>query len=551
MKNENKKTGLRVIPLSGAETVGLNCYVIEYNDDIFVVDYGVTFPAGESYGVDYILPPLQWLQENKKRIKAIIVTHSHLDHIGGIPFVIDKLGYPPVYGSPFSMEFLKEKLTEVKKEKQTKLFVANENDVLTFGEVKISFIHVTHSIPQSYAVCFETPEGRVVYTGDYKLDPKPINQKPTDMKKIEDLGKKGVLVALVDSTNAFEPGKSLSETEILEELIEVIKNAQGRVIIAAFSSLVNRLGGVIEAAKRLNKKIFVTGRSLESNLKIAMRIGYIHPQSGVFVTHKQLNNIPDNQLIILTTGSQGEPMAALTRIATNRHKLLTIKKTDTVIMSSSIIPNNVLEVQNLMDAIARRGARIINNKIMNVHVSGHPNQEDCITMAKALNAKYTIPVHGFASFTSQLRYVYKQAGLPEASVFVPVEGGVFFFDKGTIIQEQKLDVEEVLVFGKKILSPMEPLLADRKVMASEGICHVSVARSEKKPPEFAVSLRGLVTAEEVEEMKTEIRNRLIAQVSKIKDEKTMKKQIYTTLGSFFHNKLRRYPIIAVELVSNY
>ena len=234
---EQKNHGLRVIPLSGAETVGLNSYIVEYNEDIFLIDYGVTFPAGETYGVDYLLPPIEWLKANKHRIKAIIVTHAHLDHIGGIPFVIDELGYPPVYGSPFSVEFLKEKLAEVKKDKQAKLFVTNKDDVLRFGAVSVSFFHVTHSIPQAYGVCVETPEGRVVYTGDYKLDEHPINQIPTEMGKIEALGKKGVLVALLDSTNAYEPGKSKSETEILENLIDVIKKAEGRVIIATFSSL--------------------------------------------------------------------------------------------------------------------------------------------------------------------------------------------------------------------------------------------------------------------------------------------------------------------------
>ncbi len=546
--NKEKNVGLRVIPLSGAETVGLNSYIVEYNDDIFVVDYGVTFPAGESYGVDYLLPPIDWLKENKHRIKAIIVTHAHLDHIGGIPFVIDELGYPPVYGSPFSIEYLKEKLIEVKKDKQAKLTVTSKDDILKFGDISVSFFHVTHSIPQSYGVCFETPEGRVVYTGDYKLDDHPINEGPTEMNKIQELGRKGVLVALADSTNAYEPGKSKSETEILETLVDVIRKAEGRVIIATFSSLVTRLGGVIEAAKKLNKKIFITGRSLESNIKIAMKIGYIHPQNGVLVQRKHLDQIPDNQLIILTTGSQGEPMASLTRIATNRHSFLTIKKTDTVIMSSSIIPNNVMVVQKLMDAIARRGARIVNSKIMNVHVSGHPNQQDMITMAKALNAKYYIPVHGYTSFATQHKIVLKEAGIPESSIFIPVEGGIFSFKNGIMTQERKLEVAEVKVIEKTMLPEKEQLIEDRKAMAADGICAITVIERKGGAPQFAVTLRGFAQMEQSQELTKAIKSRLSQSFTSLKDDKTVKKSIYTMLGVYFHKRLGKYPILAVDIV---
>ncbi|MCC7304523.1 ribonuclease J [bacterium] len=550
MNKENINKGLRVIPLSGAETVGLNSYVIEYNDDIFIVDYGVTFPAGESYGVEYLLPPIDWLKQNKHRIKAIIVTHAHMDHIGGIPFVLDELGYPPVYGSPFSVEFLKEKLIEVKKDKNAKLHVTGKDDKLQFGAVTVSFFHVTHSIPQSYGVCFHTPQGRVVYTGDYKLDQRPINEQPTEMEKIRDLGEKGVLVALGDSTNAFEPGRSKSETEILETLMDVIKKAEGRVIIATFSSLVTRLGGVIEAAKKLNKKVLITGRSLESNIKIAMKIGYIHPQNGVIIQRKHLDTIPDNQLIILTTGSQGEPMASLTRIASNKHSFLTIKKTDTVIMSSSVIPNNVIEVQKLMDMIARRGARIVNTKLMNVHVSGHPNQEDMIAMAKALNPKYFIPVHGFTSFAAQHKRILVEAGFPESQVFVPVEGGIFSFKDGVLTQEKKLEVEEVRVIDRQLLSSKEQLIIDRKAMASEGICTVTVVDRKDRTPEFAVSLRGFAQMDQTQEIVKAIKSRLSQNISKVKDEKTVKKSIYTILGVFFHKKLQRYPVLSVEVAKS-
>ncbi len=550
MNNESNSTNapLKVIPLSGAETVGLNSYIVEYKNDIFIIDYGVTFPAGETYGVDYLLPPLEYLKANKDRIKAIIVTHAHLDHIGGIPFVIDILGYPPVYGSPFAVEFLKEKLAEVKKDKEATLKIVGKDDVVKFGEVSVSFVHVTHSIPQAYAVCLHTPEGRVFYTGDYKLDETPINQQPTEMNKIRELGDKGILVALLDSTNAYEPGKSKSESEILENLVTTIKNAKGRVIIAAFSSLVSRIAGIIEAAKKLNKKIYISGRSLESNIKIAMRIGYVHPQAGVIISRKDMDKIPDNQLIILTTGSQGEANASLTRIATNRHSFLTIKKTDTVIMSSSVIPNNVMYVQKLMDAIAKRGARIINNKLMNVHVSGHPNQEDMITMAKALKAKYYIPVHGYTSFNVQHRIVLSDAGIPESSIFVPVEGGVFTFTNGVLTQDKKIEVEQVQAIERDLLAEKEPLITDRKAMASDGICSVTIFDKKGEGLAFGVTLRGFAKADVAQEIITQIKERLHNTIKSVKDDKTVKKQIYTQLGVFFYRKYQKYPILAVDII---
>jgi len=547
MNNEIKNKGLRVIPLSGAETIGLNCYVVEYNDDIFVVDYGVTFPDGETYGIEYILPPLAYLLENKHRIKAIIMTHAHLDHVGGIPFVLDKLGYPPIYGSPFAVEFVKDKLAEARKDKQAKLYTVAKDDILKFGDVQISFFHVTHSIPQAYGVCFHTPEGRVVYTGDYKLDETPINDIPTEMGKIKELGRKGVLVALLDSTNAFEKGKSNSELYIRDVLEEQIRKAPGRVIVATFSSLVTRQSGLIDVAKKLNKKVFVSGRSLESNIKIAMRIGYIHPQANVMLGRNDLDKHPDNKLLILSTGSQGEEFASLTRIAKGTHKTISLKKTDTVIMSSSVIPTKVMEVQNLMDAIARRGVRIINTRLMDVHSSGHPNQEDMKEMALALNAKYNIPVHGFTSFAAQHRQVLKEAGINESSVFIPVEGQVFAFENGIIKHEKKVAADPIYAVGDMILEDGAQIIAERKALAKDGIVVVSLVLEKGKVTKVSTVVKGIDAEDKQKSVLAEIKQRIAGLRGKVSDEKAVKKEIYARVGAFFHKVLRRYPIIIVDV----
>lgn len=544
----NYSKNVKVVTLSGVEGIGRNCYVVEYKEDIFIIDYGMTFPEGDGYGVDYILPDYQWLMENKHRIKALIVTHAHLDHVGGIPFVIEKLGFPPIYGSPFAIEFVADKLKEHNLDHLSKLNVVMENDVLNFGEVKASFFHVTHSIPQCYGVCLTTPEGRIVYTGDYKFDDSPLNEKPSNYAKIEELGKMGVLAAMLDSTNAYEAGQSKSETEILENLEEVIKQADGRVIIATFSSLVTRIAGLFEVAKRNNKRLFFTGRSVENNIKIAFRVGYIHPEPGIIVEKKDLSKIPDNQLIIVTTGSQGEPMAALTRMAFNKHSLITIKKTDTIIISSSVIPTNTMDVQRLVDELARKGARIINNKLMDVHVSGHAKQEDMKRMAKMLNAKYYIPVHGYLSFLTQHKLVLKEAGIDESRVLIASEGSIFSFNDGNVTQEPKIKTMPAAVVGDVILEKGEGLIRDRMILSNTGICSIVLALKDSKIANVSVLLRGFDTIAKNEKVLDSIRARFSKWYVPNPDDRQLKKMLYARLGAYFANNQGRTPVLCIDVV---
>jgi ribonuclease J len=547
--NERPNKKLKVITLSGVEGIGRNCYVVQYKDDIFIIDYGMTFPEGEGFGVDYILPDYHWLMENKHKIKALIVTHAHLDHVGGIPYVIEKLGYPPIYSSPFGVEFIRDKLKETGADKFAKFHTVEEKDVINFGEVKASFFHVTHSIPQCYGVCLHTPEGRVVYTGDYKLDDNPINEKPSNYDKITDLGKQGVLVALMDSTNAFEAGKSKSEMEILAVLEDIIREAQGRVIIATFSSLVTRMAGVLEVAHKLGKKIFFTGRSVENNIKIAMRVGYIHPHAGVIIREKDLNKYPDNQLIIITTGSQGEPMAALTRMAFNKHKIIQIKKTDTILISSSVIPTNTLDVQRMMDELAKKGVTLINTKLMNIHVSGHAYQEDMKTMARMLNAKYYIPVHGYTSFLNQHKILLAEMGIPENNIAIAFEGSVFGFENGSMTTEQKLKTSPAIVVGEEILEKGESLIYERRTLASEGFICVTFVLKDNKLLNHSIILRGFGTSNQAEEVLEDLKLKVPRWYKPAKDQKRFKRMMYARLGSYFNNNFGKSPLLCIDVIS--
>lgn len=542
--NNNDK--LRVITLSGVEEIGRNAYIVQYEDEMILIDYGIGFPEGEGYGVDYILPDYEWLAKHHKNLKGIFVTHAHLDHVGGIALVLDKLGYPTIYGSPFAVEFLKNKLKEVGKLEKAKFVVVDADKKLNVGNFAIETFHITHSIPQAYGLAIKTPEGTIVYTGDYKFDDAPINDKPSSYSAIEKIGKEGVLCALLDSTNASEPGKSKSETEIMKSLEDIIVKAKGRVVIATFSSLVTRLAGIFDLAKKHNKKIFITGRSLESNIKIAFRIGYVHPEQNIFVQKHDLNKIPDNQLIILTTGSQGEPMAALTRIAYGKHQTISLKKSDTVIISSSVIPTNTLDVQRLLDQITIKGARIINSKLMDVHVSGHAYQEDMKKMVELLKPKYCVPVHGYRSFLAQHSYLLQENGIPEENIIIPSDGSVIAFSSGKARLDKKIKVYPTLIAKDTILKTSDSLVNERRSMCSDGICSISLFLGKSNV--CTVALKGLSIESATRKAAAFLKEKIPQWTQSEKDEKKIKRLLYGKLGSYFAREFRQYPLLNVEIV---
>ena len=538
---------IKIITLSGVNTIGRNSYVIEKNGRLLIIDYGIGFPDIGVFGVQGILPDVNWLIKNKKRIDGIVVTHAHMDHVGGIPYILDLLDYPPIYGSRFAVEFIKEKLKEFKKHEEAVL-----NSVVSGDKIKVSkeftvhFAHVTHSIPQCFAVAVDTNFGKVVYTGDFKFDSTPINDRPTDTYILEKWRDNGILAAMLDSTNVYEQGNSKSETTIVGVLEEIIENAKGRVIIGMFSSLVSRLVGVLEIAKRLNKKVAFTGRSLETNVKIAMRIGYLTLPRNLVIPIKEVDNYPDNQVIILSTGSQGEQMAALTRMARNKHAYVKLKKTDTIILSSSVIPTNVVPVQDLMDKLSRTGATVINSKLMDVHVSGHAYQEELKQMALLLDAKYYIPVHGYSSFLFQHRLLLIEAGIDARRILIPTEGGIFKFSNGIAEAEKKIKVKPVIIYQDEILPINDGLIRDRETMAEGG--HIVVFITKLKPPKFQVVLKGVVPLAKLDSVKEEL-EKLIHNILTTEQKLiNAKRRIYALVGGWARKNLSTMPLISVESV---
>ncbi len=459
-----------VIIYSGVADIGKNSYLVAKNGKILIVDFGIGFPDISAYGIQGFIPNVEFFGLVKNNIAGIVLTHAHLDHVGGLEYLLQTLpNNLAFYGSRFTIEFISEKLKRIKKEKKLKFNIVNSGDLVKIKNFEVNFAHVTHSIPHSMMVGVNTQFGKIVYTGDYKFDDTPINERPTDIHIIEQWAKQGILSALLDSTNAFEQGHSKSETAIMGVLEKIIGESRGRVIIGMFSSLVSRMIGIIEIAKKLNKKVAFTGRSMEQNIKIAKRIGYLVADRDVIIPISEISKYDDKQVVILATGSQGEHMAALTRMARGKHEKVKLKSTDTVILSASVIPTNVVDVQQLMDLLAYTGVRVINSKLMDVHVSGHAYQEEMVEMAYLLKAKYYIPVHGYPSFLFQHKRLLVENGISSNKIFVPTEGAVYAFPNGRLVTRKKLDIYPYAIVDNTLLSSHDPLLENRKVLGANGI----------------------------------------------------------------------------------
>lgn len=562
---------LKITTLGGVEEVGCNAYLVQYKNEIVMIDAGLGFPDNNCLGLDFLLPNTNWLHKHKKKIKAIVLTHAHLDHVGALPYIIKDLDYPKIIGLPFTIEFVKRLIKDKIKgplpsvEYQT----ISTDDIIRFKELQLSFFGLTHNIPHSMGVAVHTPEGVIVHPGDYKLDDTLLTEKPPEYKKIKQLGREGVLAALLESTNAFYPGKSKSEREIAEVVEGLMKQANGRTIIATFSSLVTRLAAFIQTAQRLNKKIYLSGRSLENNIKIARKLHYLNIPDGLLIKAKDLNSYPDNRIIVLATGSQGEPLAALSRIANNQHSSISLKPTDTIIMSSSVIPGNDIDVTNMMDKLAKKGCKIINNTLMNVHTSGHPYQEDMIELTKFFNPRYIIPIHGPLSFHNQHKYLLTERGFQPENILIPKNGHVIGFDKGKVINLPSIPANYQAMIGSKILPINSPQLFEKKQILNQGICLIILPITKDKPKlkgEPKVIFKAIPTLEAPENIANELSQRIIQWypgvtskrsrrrskklkqtfIRKADTTKTIKKQLYKKVGIFLKQRLGKSPLIVIE-----
>lgn len=462
---------LKIIPIAGLDEVGKNMNAIEYNDEIMIIECGLQFPEPGMFGIDYVIPDTTYLEQNKKKIKGILITHGHLDHMGGLRHILPKLGFPTVYGSALTIGMIEKHLSEFKLGKLTNLKVTENGKPFRLGTYEVEFFAQNHSIPDSNGIVLRTPVGNIVHTGDYKFDFTPAWGESADLQNLARIGAQGVLALMGESTNATKPGYTVSEKKVAENLERIIEKAKGRVIISSFSSLMGRIGQILNIAHQNDRKVFISGRSMMNNIEIGTKLGYIKPPKGVLRDIRDLRSHPSHRAIILCTGSQGEGLSALNRVAMGEHKEIQLSPGDTVVFSSNPIIGNEQAVVTMTNHLLRRGAKVITNEHMDVHTSGHAKREELKIMLKLMTPKYLIPVHG----EYMLRHAHKELaveiGMEENHVILAENGDIIETDGDTMRKSKsKVPANNIFVDGSREgEGHMSKVQLDRQVMAQNGV----------------------------------------------------------------------------------
>ncbi|BCS81867.1 ribonuclease J [Anaerocellum diazotrophicum] len=545
-KQEHK---IKIIPLGGLNEIGKNMTVIEVNDEIVVIDCGLAFPEDEMLGVDLVIPDISYLIKNKERVKALILTHGHEDHIGAIPYVLRDLNVP-IYGTRLTLGLVEIKLLEFGIDLNAiKLFTVRAGDVISFNNMRIEFIRTTHSIADSVAVAIHTPLGPIVHTGDFKVDFTPIEGEPIDLIRFAELGKQGVLALLCDSTNAERPGFTLSEKTVGATFDRIFSQAQGRVIVATFSSHIHRVQQVINSAEKQGRKICVLGRSMVNVVNKALELGYLKMPDGMLIDVDEIDNYPLNKIVLITTGSQGEPMSALSRMASAEHKKVGIIPGDVVIISAAPIPGNEKFVNRVINDLFKQGAQVIYEDIDDIHVSGHACQEEIKLIHNLTRPKYSIPVHG--EFKHLIHHAKLAMELGEKNVFVLENGKVLEITKDGAKVVGMVQAGNVLVDGLGVGDVGNVVLRDRRHLAQDGLFIVvltidSSTRDVLSGPDIIT--RGFIYIKEseplIEEAKRVIKDVLyFCYKNDITEPNAIKVILKDNLRNFLFEKTRRNPMI--------
>ncbi len=467
---------LRIIVLGGLEEVGRNMTLIEYNKEIIVIDMGLQFPEEDMPGIDYIIPNIDYLKNKKDWIKGVIITHGHYDHIGGIPHIMGEIGNPPMFMGKMTAGLVRKRQQDFRTAPQLKIKEIDETDSIKFGNsFQIEFLRVNHSIPDCFSIIIKTPLGTIVHTGDFKIDFSPVNDKPADLNRIAQIGAQGVLMLMIDSTDATHPGYQISESAIGEEIDDLFDQIPGRIIIGTFASQLSRVQKIFDLAAKYGRRVNLQGRSMTSNVEVAHQIGYLKFNPKILVDDRELNKLPDNKILIVGTGAQGEHNAFLNRVVNNEHRTVNLKQGDTVLFSSSVIPGNERSIQNLMDAVARQGAKIIHYKMLDIHAGGHAKQEDLKLTMRLYRPEYVMPIEANHHMLKANAELAEAVGVPKEKIFVADNGQVVGFKKaangrvvGQLTKEKAL-TEYVMVDGLGVGDVSEIVLRDRRMMAGDGM----------------------------------------------------------------------------------
>jgi ribonuclease J len=549
------RQNLRIIPMGGIEEVGENMTVLEYGDDLIVIDMGLAFPDDTMPGIDYIIPDTKWLEQNKRRIRGVIITHGHLDHIGAVPYILPKLGDPPVYTMALTAGFIKKRLEEFGLMGRSRINVLTKDDTLALGSFKIRFFRLNHSIPDSVGISISTPVGQVVYATDWKFDHTPADGKPTEFDKIAKFGAEGVLLLMSDSTNATKPGYCVSERELGITIDRTFSEIKGRIIFANFSTSISRIQQVFNAAAKFNRKIIVTGRSMVNNIEIALSLGYLKIQPKIVIKSEQAKKYPDNQIVILTTGSQGEDAAGLARIARGDHKTIKLKKGDTAIVSASPIPGNERAVSAVLSNLTRLGAHVIYNKTLDIHTSGHAHQEELKLMIALTKPKFFMPIHGEHHMIVTHAELGKTMGIPEQNIFSLDNGQILEINsarEAKTVEDPKVTSGYVFIDGLGVGDVGEVVIRDRQVMAQDGMFVIIITlnrRDGKLINQPDIISRGFIymkgNDDLIREVKHEVR-KLVESKGKEKLEPNwafLRNIIRDEIGEYLYQKTERRPMV--------
>lgn len=493
---------LKVVPLGGLGEIGLNMMVIEYGDYLLVVDAGLMFPEEYMPGVDLVIPDFHYLKENRDKIESVILTHGHEDHIGAMPFFLREFNIP-VFGTNFTVELVKEKLREHNLLEQTSLQKVQAGDVRQFGPFKIEFIQVNHSIVDGMGLAIETPEGVIVHSGDFKVDQTPVDGQLTDLARFAHYGERDVLALLSDSTNVEKEGFTLSETQVRKTLEQIFQESNGRVIVAVFASNISRIQQIIDLAVQFDRKVILSGKSMKTNVRIAMDEGFIRMPDELETTERAIEGLADDRIAIITTGSQGEPMSALTRMAYDRHKSIKMKEGDTVILSSRFVPGNEKAITSIINNLYRMGAEVVYEKVSDIHSSGHAYREELKLMLNLVKPRYFMPIHGeFRHLVKHARLAEK-TGLEPENILLVEDGTSIFFEKGKARIGDRVPVGRVLVDGKGVGDVGDLVLRDRRKLSSHGVVIALLAVDEQSAAVVYgpdIISRGFVFEEQGESM---------------------------------------------------
>jgi len=548
------KPRLRIIPLGGLSEIGKNMMVMEYEDDIIVIDAGLMFPEEEMLGIDLVIPDISYLLEKREKIRGIIITHGHEDHIGALPYLLPQLD-APIYSTKLTQGLISVKLKERKALSEAKLRVIPPDGKFTLGEFKVEFFPVCHSIPDSVGLIIHTPVGTIVHSGDFKLDYTPVSGKPTDLSRLAQLGAQGVLLLLSDSTYAELPGYTPSERVVGETLEHIMADAPGRVIVTTFSSLVSRIQQVIDSAAKHQRRVFIVGQSMSDTARMALELGYLNAPDGILARLDELKGMPRNEVVLITTGSQGEPTSALVRMANRDHRQVHILRGDTVVISATPIPGNEGLINRTVDNLFKQGAQVLYGKVAQVHVHGHASQEELKLLLNLVKPKFFAPIHGEYRHLSLHAKLAQSVGIPKDNTFILEDGDVLEISPETSKITGKITSGNVYVDGLSVGDIGSVVIRNRRMLSRDGIVVVIIAvnkQTGKLVGHPDIVSRGFVDTRESKDMLAESRD-LVARIldhSGVRSAEWsfINTKVRDTLNKFYYEQTKRRPMVLPFMV---